>query len=160
MPSASTGASDSMPSTAMPSASCSSTSASPGCSASSASARARTSAVSGSSRVGGAQTPCGRDLEAALVSHPEPADLLDSVAPQLDPQRVVLGGGKDVEDAAPHGELAALLDQVGAGVPSFDQPLDGLRQVDLVAHAQPHRFEVAEPDHDGLEQRPHRRDDH
>ena len=53
-----TGASDSMPSTACPSASFSNSSASSGCSFASTAARARTSSVSSSSRHGGAHRPC------------------------------------------------------------------------------------------------------
>ena len=66
------------------------------------------------------------DLEAALVGDLEPADLLDRVAPELDADRVVLGGREDVEDAAAHGELAAPLDQVGAGVGRGREVLDDL----------------------------------
>jgi hypothetical protein len=32
------------------------------------------------------------NLEAALVRNLEPADLLDGVTPELDPERVLLGG--------------------------------------------------------------------
>ena len=56
------------------------------------------------------------DLQGALVGDLEVADLLDVVAPELDPQRVLLGRREDVEDAAADGELAALLDQVDPGV--------------------------------------------
>ena len=56
------------------------------------------------------------DLERALVGDLEVADLLDLVAPELHPQRVLLGRREDVEDAAAHGEVAAPLDQLGAGV--------------------------------------------
>ena len=68
------------------------------------------------------------DLEAALVGDLEPAHLLDGVAPELDPQRVLLGRREDVEDAAAHGELAALLDQVDPGVRRVREPLDGVVQ--------------------------------
>ena len=58
MSSTSTGASDSMPSTAMPSAIRLSSSASSGCSSASRAARSRTCGVSSSSRHGGAHSPC------------------------------------------------------------------------------------------------------
>ena len=79
-------------------------------------ARARTSSVSSSSRHGGAHSrarPISRERWSATANA---ADLLDVVAPELHPQRVLLGRREDVEDAAAHGELAALLDQVDAGV--------------------------------------------
>lgn len=53
-----TGASDSIPSTAWPSASFSNSSASSGCSFASTAARERTSSVSSNSRQGGAHSPC------------------------------------------------------------------------------------------------------
>ncbi len=69
------------------------------------------------------------DLEAALVGDLEPADLLDRVAPELDPDGVVLGGREHVQDATTHGELAAALHQVGARVcrcrEVLDDPLEG-----------------------------------
>ena len=73
------------------------------------------------------------DLEGALVGDLEPADLLDRVAPELQPQRVLLGGREDVEDAAAHGELAAPLDEVGAGVGRGREVLDDLLERRLVA---------------------------
>src|SRR5450759_4057222 len=42
-------------------------------------------------------------LQAALVGHLEVPDLLDLLAPELHPQRVLLGGWEDVEDAAADG---------------------------------------------------------
>ena len=60
-------------------------------------------------------------LQAPLVGHAELADLLDLVAEELDPQRMLLGGREHVDDAAAHGHLAAALHQVGAGVADLDQ---------------------------------------
>ena len=121
MPSTRAGASDSMPSTAMPSATFASISATPGSWSASASAAG--------AHVGGEQQLAARrrpeavlgDLEGALVGDLEPAHLLDRVAPELDADRVLLGRREDVEDAAAHGELAAPLDEVGAGVGGRDE---------------------------------------
>ena len=99
------------------------------------------------------------DLEGALVGDLEPADLLDRVAPELDAQRVLLGGREDVEDAAAHGELAAPLDQVGAGVGGRREGLDDLLEGRLVAGLQRDRREVAQALGDRLEHRTHRGDD-
>ena len=60
------------------------------------------------------QFPAGRrpqpvvgPADAALVGDLEVADLLDRVAEELDPQRMLLGGREDVDDAAADGDLAA-----------------------------------------------------
>ena len=78
-----------MPSTAWPSAILSSISRSSGCSAASTRARSRTSSVRSSSRHGGAQRPACDLLERALVGDGERPDLLDGVAPELDPERML-----------------------------------------------------------------------
>ena len=111
----STGASDSMPSTAWPSASFENRSASEGCS------RGQLGGP-GPDLVGEQQLAARRrpqvvdGVERALVGHGEAADLLDVVAPELDSQRMLLGGREDVDDAAAHRELTAPLDQVDAHV--------------------------------------------
>ena len=110
-----TGASASMPSTASPRLIGSSSSPSSGCSVEQL-GRPRL-------HLGGQQQlPAGRrpqpvlgDLERALVGDLEVADLLDLVAPELHPQRVLLGRREDVEDAAAHREVAAPLDQLEPG---------------------------------------------
>ena len=104
--------------------------------------------------------PMFDDLQRTLVGDPEPPDLLDRVAPELDPHRVLVGRGEDIEQPAPDGELAALLDQVGAGVCRRGQGLDHLVKGTFVAGPKPHRHEVAQPGGQGLQHRPHRRHDH
>ena len=64
---------------------------------------------------------CSALVERALVGGREVAQLVDLVAPELHPHRVLLGGREDVEHAAADGELAALLDQLDAGVGGVDQ---------------------------------------
>jgi len=68
----------------------------------------------------------------ALVGDGEEAHLLDLVAPELHPHRVLLGRREDVEDAAAHGELAALLDQLDPPVAGRDQPVDHVVELDGV----------------------------
>ena len=118
----------------------------PGRGASTASSAARSRTLVGEQQLAARRRPQAvlGDLEGALVGDLEPADLLDGVAPELDPQRVLLGRREDVEDAAADGELAALLDQVDPGVGRRRQPLDDVVEVDLVAGAQLDRLEVAE----------------
>ena len=70
-----------------------------------------------------------------------------------------LGGGEDIEDAASHGELAATLDEVGAGVGSGGEGLDHVLEGHLLAGGQRHRSQLAEALGDRLEDGAHRCDD-
>ncbi len=99
------------------------------------------------------------DLQGALVGDLEVADLLDVVAPELDAQRVFLGRREHVQDAAAHGELAALLHQLHARVRGGRQGLDDLVQVGGGAGAQGDRLQVAEALDLRLEHGAHGRDD-
>ena len=96
-------------------------------------------------------------LEGALVGDGEAADLVDLVAEELHAQRVLLGRREDVDDAAAHGELAALLHQVDAGVRRAGQPRDHVLELDLLAGLQLDRLEVGQSLDLGLQHRPHRR---
>ncbi len=129
-----------------------------GAAAPSSAARRRTSSVSSSSRHGGAQSR-STVLEGALVGDREGADLLDVVAPELHPQRVLLGRREDVDDAAADRELAALLDQVDAGVRRVGQPAYDVLERRGVARRELDRLEVAEPLDLRLQHRADRRDD-
>ena len=101
------------------------------------------------------------DLERALVGHLEVADLLDLVTPELHAQRVFLGGREDVQDAAAHGEVAALLDELGAGVTGSDEVGDDVGQFQArIARVQFDRHQLAQPRHLRLQQRARRRHDH
>ena len=101
----------------------------------------------------------GRAAGAALVGDLEDADLLDRVAEELDPQRVLLGRREHVEQSAADRQLAALGDHLRARVADVDQPRDHVVLIGLVSFAQPDRLQVAEPGHDRLQHAPHRRDD-
>ena len=130
--STSAGASDSMPSTAMPAAILSVSSSSCGCC--SPELGGAPAYVVGEQQLAARRRPEPLDLlEGALVGDREGADLLDVVAPELHPQRVLLGGREDVDDAAADGELAALLDQVDAGVRRVRQPAHDVVEVGGVA---------------------------
>ena len=100
-----------------------------------------------------------RAAGAALVGDLEDADLLDRVAEELDPQRVLLGRREHIEQSAADRELAALGDYLRARVADVDEPRDHVVLVGLVSFAQPDRLQVAEPGHDRLQHAPHRRDD-
>ncbi len=97
--------------------------------------------------------------ETALVGGLEVANFFDLVAEELDTQRVVFGGRKDVENAAAHGDVAAPLDQIGAAVAGGNQPFDDVVQVGGVADVQRDGFEVAEPGDLRLQQAADGRDD-
>ncbi len=73
--------------------------------------------------------PVRGDLERALVDDAEVPDLLDLVTPELHAQRVFLGRREDVEDAAAHREVAAALDQFGAGVAGVDEVGDDVGEL-------------------------------
>ncbi len=103
--------------------------------------------------------PSGSRLQAALVGDPEVPDLFDGVAEELDPQRMFLNGREDVEYAPAYGDIAAVLDQVGARVTGLDEPGEHLFEVGLVSWPKPDRLDVAESGHDGLEEAANRRDD-
>ena len=159
MSSTRTGARDSMPSTAIPSAILPSSSPSSGW-------RLGQRGGPGPHLVGQQQLAAGRrpqavlgDLQRALVGDLEVADLLDVVAPELHPQRVLLGGREHVEDAAADRELAALLDQLDPGVRGGRQALDDLVQVGALPAAQGDGLQVAEPLDLRLEHGADRRDD-
>ncbi len=62
-----------------------------------------------------------REVAGALVGDREVVDLLDRVAEEVDPDRVLLGGREHVDDAAADRELAAPLDQVDPDVRGADQ---------------------------------------
>ncbi len=104
--------------------------------------------------------PVGGDLEGALVGHLEVADLLDAVAPELDAQRVLLGGREDVEQPAADGVLTTLLDHVDAVVGDLGEAADDVVEVRLVTGPQGHRLEVAEPGHLRLQDAADRGNDH
>ena len=72
----------------------------------------------------------------ALGERREPAQRLDLDVEQVDADRPVLGGRVDVEDAAAHGELAAVLDLLDALVAGGDELAGDLVEVDEVALAQ------------------------
>src|SRR5439155_21217050 len=91
-----------------------------------------------------------------LVGDREGTDLLDLVAPELDPQRMLLGRREHVEDAAAYRELPALLDQIDARVRHLGQPPGGLTQIRRTTLAQLDRLQVTEALELRLEHRAHR----
>ena len=100
------------------------------------------------------------DLEAALVGDREPPHLLDLVAPELHPQRVVLDGREHVEDPAAHGELPAALDHVHPGVRGGCEAVGEDGQVRPVADVELDRRELTETGDHRLQQRTDRQDQH
>ena len=148
-----------MPSTVIPSAILPRISETPGCLAASSLARALTDGVSSSSLHGGAHRPCSRLPGRALVGDLEYADLLDGVAEELDPQRVLLGRREHVKQPAAHREFAALGHHLDPGVADVDEPRDHVLWVGVVPRGEPHGHQVAEPGHDRLQYRADRRHD-
>ena len=123
----------------------------------SSAARRRTSSVSSSSRHGGAHSrSTGSRVRWSATE--KRADLVDLVAEELHAQRVLLGRREDVDDAAADGELAALLDQVDAGVRRTGEPAYDVLELDLLARRQLDRLEVGQTLDLRLEHRADRRD--
>ena len=105
------------------------------------------------------QTMLGQ-LDRTLVGDLEVADLLDLVAPELDPERMLLGRREDVEDSAAHREVASLLDEVRAGVAGCDEVGHDVGELAPgVADLQRHRHELAQTRNLRLQHRSDRRDD-
>ena len=96
----------------------------------------------------------------ALVRDLEDADLLDRVAEELNPRRVLLGRREHVEEPAAHRELAALGDHLDARVADIDEPRDHVLRVGLIADGEPDGHEVTDPGDNRLQHGPDRGDDH
>ena len=86
-----------------------------------------------------------RDVAGPLVGDREVVDLLDGVAEEVDPDRVLLGRREDVDDAAADRELATPLDHVHPHVRGPDQGGGQLGEIDVLADGEPYRLQVAEP---------------
>ena len=102
----------------------------------------------------------GHGVQGALIGHREVAHLVDLVAEEVHPHGVRLGGREHVQDAAAHGELAALLHHVHAYVGGVDQRTHQIVQGELLPHLRPHRHQVAQALRDGLQQGAHRHQQH
>ena len=121
-------------------------------------ARGRPQAASRARR--GASTGGTGLVQAALVGHPEVADLLNGVAPELDPQRVVLGGREHVQDAAADRYLTAVGHQLSPGIPDVHQAGEHFLQVGGVAGGQRYGHQLTQAACQWLQQPAHRGDDH
>ena len=97
----------------------------------------------------------------ALVGDRELAELLELVAEELEPQRVLGDRREHVEDAAAHRELAAPRDHVDAGVGEVDELRGELGEVvPATACRELDRLDVGEVVGERLQRRAHRRDEH
>ncbi len=73
-------------------------------------------------------------MQRALGERRERAQRLDLVAEELDAHRLAAGRREDVDDAAAHGDLAALLDALDPRVAGEHELLGQLVDARLVAH--------------------------
>ena len=85
-----------------------------------------------------------RNFEGTLIDHLEVPDLFDLVAPELNPQWMVLGGREDIQDPPAHGQIAATLDQLTARIAGSDQPIDELGQICRITGTQRDRLEITQ----------------
>ena len=118
-------------------------------------ARRRTSSVGSSSRQPNSST-LGQVVGGALVSDRELGEPVDLVAPQVDAHRRVGGRTEHVNDRAPNGQLAPMLDLVFAPVAHADQPGHQRLGIDLLAFADDDRLDVLDVRAEPLQEGPHR----
>ena len=111
---------------------------------------------------GGQQLAAREDLDlgavdgGALVDDRELGEPVDLVAPEVDAHRHVGGAREHVDDRAPHGHLAPVLDLVLAAVPVGDEPVEQLVGVDAVAHPDHERLHLGDVGAEALDEGPHR----
>ena len=97
-------------------------------------------------------------VERALVGDGEGTDLLDVVTPELNAQRVLLRRREDVDEPAPHGELAAPLHEVHPRVRGLGKSPSDILEVGAVPDPELDRLQVGQPLDLGLQHRAHRCD--
>ncbi len=95
----------------------------------------------------------------ALVVDRELGEAIDLVAPQVDADRRVGGRREDVDDRAPAGHLAPVLDQFLAAVAHADQPLQHVVGIEHAALGDDDRLDVGDVRAEALQEGPHRRHD-
>src|SRR5205085_8963663 len=91
-------------------------------------------------------------FEAALVRNRECTQLLDRVAPKLDPDRMFGSRREHVDDAAAHRKMATPFDEVDAFVGEPDQSAYDVIEVDGVTGADHQWLDVREPGDQRLQQ--------
>ena len=94
-------------------------------------------------------------LDGALVGDGEGGDGLDLVAEEVHAHRAGQGGREDVEDAAAHGELAAVLHHVDPRVGGVGQAGGGGLEPDVQAGGEADGLELAQALDNGGQQGPH-----
>ena len=99
-------------------------------------------------------------LGGQLRGRDEFAERLDLIAPELQARGTPGGTGEDVDDAAPHRELAAVLHHVGPRVAEVDEPLGQVVGRELPAGHQLQRRYRAQRGDDALHRGERGRDQH
>ncbi len=106
----------------------------------------------------GHQFPSGEDLHLGqrgrrpLVGDRELAQAIDFVAPQVDAHGRLGGRREDVDDRAPQGDLAPMLDLVLTVIPGVDQPSDQVVRVADVADTDDDRLHLVGAGAEALQQ--------
>jgi hypothetical protein len=92
-----------------------------------------------------------------LVDNAEVPNLLDLVPPELDAEGMLLSRWEDVENATPHCEITAVLDEFSTCVASGDQASDKFGQLAAgVTGSKRYRLQIAQAGDLGLQHRPDR----
>ena len=114
---------------------------------------------------GGDQFACREDVSlghierAALVVDGELGEAIDLVAPQVDADGRVGGGGEDVDDRAPLGNLAAVFNQILAAVAEMNELCQQSIGIEDGALADVDRVDLRRVGAETLEECAHSRDD-
>ena len=116
--------------------------------------------VGGEQLAGREDARLGEVAGRALVAGAEARQAVDLVAPQVDADRLVAGRREDVDDRAPAGELATMLDELLAAVAELGEPSDELVGIDDVVRMHADRIDRGGVGAQPLQQRPDTGDDH
>ena len=96
-------------------------------------------------------------VQRPLRSDGELPDLVEPIAPEVEPHRVIRLCGEEVDDAAANGEFPTGLHPVGARISEFDQQWGDGREIELVSRCDAKRLHRRGAE--TLDRRPHRGDD-
>ena len=102
----------------------------------------------------GMQFDLGAGHSGPLVGHPELGQAFHLIAPQVDPDRRIVGGRPDVDDRTTYCQLTSMLDLVFASVADSHQVRDERPLVDGVTGSDVNRIDPPGTRAESLDERP------
>src|SRR6478672_4918012 len=99
------------------------------------------------------------EIRRSLIGDREIPNLLDGIAEEVHAYGMLLGGRKDVDDAAAYGELPAPLDEINPRVRGADQGRRKIAEIDVRANGEADRRQPAKPFDLRLKDAAHRSND-